>query len=1378
MPFRSARKVVTAGLVVVVSLATVIAGEIGAAASVTEPARPQTRVVSPSPGSAAPLGDPAGRSSVEAAQRDRLLSKEWRASKDTAVAAAGDATGFHVLAAEESTGYQWRTVATLSEPGMDTDQWVGNACLTGSGRSIVAVYAPRHFTNRPWLFSRGGFAAVIDVASGAVTKLREQVTLAYFNPGCGAGDTAALTQGTIDGQESSGLLLVDTAAKRVAWKARVTGQVTSAVPVADGMAAAAGNRLVAVSPAGKLTSLAETGSVPFDLRATAGGGVAFAEAAGEQVRVRYHDKGATRELATGRLGELSVRSGAGGRVFLTGSTRSREALPAGVTVKAAPPGAEVSSHGGLLVKSAARWGLREGRRADPKDTAISGSTGGGPDTEPIEVVTEIAASRTPVAFQVEPDALVAPKAATGHSANPRLAGLTTTTAAPATGVGTVDEGYTCSIPRNDPLTQVYQPHWRQVEWAVDQLVFKNRLAVTRAATWKGVNIPAWNPQTLFPVPDLVGGGRIPTSVVLGILAQESNLWQAQRNVAEGETGNPLVGNYYGLKIYDTNPANDWEVDFTDADCGYGVSQQTDGMRKQGFPRAGETLYDPAVQRAIALDYVTNIAVGIQTLGKKWNEILTDTGGQMKANNGDPARIENWYFATWAYNSGWHAKADAGGTYQGTPNNGAWGVGWANNPSNPQYRFDRHPFLDGNAYADAARPQDWPYQEKVLGWAAWPISKLYFDPAQQKWVGQAGYNAAWWNTSAYRSAIVPSFTTAGSRVVVDVNAFCAPASTGGTAHNNCSPGSASPGGLPPLGRCQEPNSKCWWHTSKSWKSCQADCGTEGTIRYSEAKYASTEREEPTDSWTTCLTPGLPAKTGGTTDVLIVDDVPSSAPPIRGGCDNRGWTNSGTLSFQFGKDAAGKVPARADFQQLGNGFGGHEWFAYPRRSSSNGTVMQVTGTWALNTSNPINGWARVLVHVPKRRAETQQAPYTVHLGNGRTAIRYLSQRREENSWQSLGTFEFAGNPKVSLTTLNNEGDGTVPMAWDAVAFQVLQKKPKHFVVAMGDSYTSGEGAPEYLKETDFDYDTLKWNACRRSRNAWIRKTVLPGETQTVGELADAFSPQLDFAFVACSGATTTSMTDPSPAFWAKPFSDEYSGEAEGRFREAAQLSSGYVDQNTTLVAVSIGGNDAGFASGVQKCAQSLCEDAAFENNRKAWIDAVVDPPVGTSGSVKGVLNNINFYAGNAGRTKKARIVLMGYPELMAPGEACEHAVWQFTANEVAVLSRLAHYAANAEKNVVAGLAAGGTPVSFADAIPAFAGKGVCSGSGRLPDADADSIHGVLGASTGGGDFPSGIDCVVDSLRCASRSSMHPNGRGTSVYAALFQQHLQAIGYTGIP
>lgn len=90
--------------------------------------------------------------------------------------------GFHVLTAEARTGYSWRTVATLAQPGLDTDQWIGNACVTASGKRVVVVYAPRTFTNRGDLFDRGGFTAVVDLDTGAVIPLPVHTSLAYSTP--------------------------------------------------------------------------------------------------------------------------------------------------------------------------------------------------------------------------------------------------------------------------------------------------------------------------------------------------------------------------------------------------------------------------------------------------------------------------------------------------------------------------------------------------------------------------------------------------------------------------------------------------------------------------------------------------------------------------------------------------------------------------------------------------------------------------------------------------------------------------------------------------------------------------------------------------------------------------------------------------------------------------------------------------------------------------------------------------------------------------------------------------------------------------------------------------------------------------------------------
>jgi hypothetical protein len=52
-----------------------------------------------------------------------VLPSGWQHSADEAVTVSGDATGLHVLAAPESTGYAWHTVATLGDPAVQTDLW-------------------------------------------------------------------------------------------------------------------------------------------------------------------------------------------------------------------------------------------------------------------------------------------------------------------------------------------------------------------------------------------------------------------------------------------------------------------------------------------------------------------------------------------------------------------------------------------------------------------------------------------------------------------------------------------------------------------------------------------------------------------------------------------------------------------------------------------------------------------------------------------------------------------------------------------------------------------------------------------------------------------------------------------------------------------------------------------------------------------------------------------------------------------------------------------------------------------------------------------------------------------------------------------------------
>lgn len=136
------------------------------------------------PGRPSPATEPGDQpTAVPTDRRSNVLGKDYKRSSDQAFTTSGDGTGFHVLIADEKQGYAWNTAATLSEPGFDTDTWIGNACLTESGKYAAVAYAPRTFTNKPELMTRGAFTAVVDMTDGHVTKLPFQATLGYFSPG-------------------------------------------------------------------------------------------------------------------------------------------------------------------------------------------------------------------------------------------------------------------------------------------------------------------------------------------------------------------------------------------------------------------------------------------------------------------------------------------------------------------------------------------------------------------------------------------------------------------------------------------------------------------------------------------------------------------------------------------------------------------------------------------------------------------------------------------------------------------------------------------------------------------------------------------------------------------------------------------------------------------------------------------------------------------------------------------------------------------------------------------------------------------------------------------------------------------------------------------
>ncbi len=1242
-------------------------------------------------------------------RRPDVLGDGWETSDDVAWTLAGEPDGLRVLVADIADGYRWRSLAKLSMGSFDTDRWIGNACLTGDAKYLGVVFAPRGFANDDGLLERGAFAAVVNVSSGEVAHVDGGFTLAYFNPGCGSDDHVVFSSYADDQTR-----LVNYDADNHAQSPVVVDQrIYSAIP-ADGMILGTdGSAIVTVgADNNEVNRIADTTGVASNVTTTADGSLGFLVHDGEQASVMYLDRSVAgsvpqlTELASGPLLDVGLAADSSGNMHITGSpTAVGEALPASVSLEAGvSTTAEFSSTGRAAIEGAYSPSLQGG--------AVAAGDAG----PALEIDVVIPSTDSTLTFSVATNTTDSSDPSTSESVTPRARGGFGTSRGAVflpteNGSSPVSEGSPCAVPRNDPRLQAMQPRPAEVEWAVDQAVR----------------------QTLhpsFPLPSLSGGGRVPAQIMLGILAQESNFWQASRYAVPGVPGNPLVGNYYGYDRSSADPAAWWQIDDQHADCGYGIAQVTTGMRQGDMPIA--------TQELIATDFKANIGRGLQILIDKWNQ--TRAAGLI-VNSGNPMYLENWFYALWAYNTG---------LYEQGANGQPWGVGWLNNPINPLYPPNRHAFLDGSP-ADAATPQQWPYPERVLGFAA--NSAQFLTSVDQTALGDqfnyaTAFTPGWWPASDGADGIINRAT-----VKPPIALFC-------DASNNCNPTNLTT-------PCSRVDSKCWFHKPASWKSdCPSTCGRE-FLSYSlgEAKPSAA-----TSFPANCSTNGLPS------GALIIDNLPSGTASQRPGCTP--LASAGSFQFTFPAGQSGSYPGKIDVHQLGSGFNGQFFFSHvriPGTSQAFGGALAFSGKWTLGQTLS-NKWAQIYVHMPNHGAWTQQANYVISTGTA-NVMRSVNQRNYANQWVSLGTLLFNGIPSITLA--NDSGNytnteakfeqggqhktiaemlsGVDDIAWDAVAFVPLSQKPTEFIVSLGDSYSSGEGTSvgdgsEFFRGSDHHGARISngngglsedpdRNACHRSYDAWPYLIDPPGiaGTETTRTLAQAKSPLLDFQLLACSGAETKNVTTGGI----------------GQYGELAQLDRGFIDANTTLVTMTIGGNDVGFGPVIKTCIFSAftpgptvpCQDrdAPKELAASGKLGAAVDAKLGgLQTKVAGVLQQISAKA------PAAKIVLLGYPTLFATGSGC-----------VSVLdsdrSWLNSVATRLNAVLTAAASAAGPNVRYQSPQYQFQGSTLCTPNSGLTSIVFSLTKGDLPLAEWPGPGPQlGVPY--------SQQSVHPNDIGSSLYATV--------------
>ncbi|WP_097868184.1 SGNH/GDSL hydrolase family protein [Streptomyces sp. rh34] len=221
-----------------------------------------------------------------------------------------------------------------------------------------------------------------------------------------------------------------------------------------------------------------------------------------------------------------------------------------------------------------------------------------------------------------------------------------------------------------------------------------------------------------------------------------------------------------------------------------------------------------------------------------------------------------------------------------------------------------------------------------------------------------------------------------------------------------------------------------------------------------------------------------------------------------------------------------------------------------------------------------------------------------------------------------------------------------------------------VALGDSYSSGVGAGNYLSDS---------GDCRRSANAYPY-------------LWQAANSPASFDFVACSGATTSSVA-------------------------SGQL--GVLNRSTSLVSVTAGGNDVGFAAVMQDCV--LSSEATCINSVNNAISRM-------NNSLPGRLDSL--YDGIRARAPQAQVVVLGYPRFYKLSGSC-----------FAGLSEAERTAINNASDVLNDVLAkrsADAGFTFSGVVDEFTGHELCSGDAWLHSVTVpihNSYHPKAAGQSGG-------------------------------------------------
>jgi len=380
-------------------------------------------------------------------------------------------------------------------------------------------------------------------------------------------------------------------------------------------------------------------------------------------------------------------------------------------------------------------------------------------------------------------------------------------------------------------------------------------------------------------------------------------------------------------------------------------------------------------------------------------------------------------------------------------------------------------------------------------------------------------------------------------------------------------------------------------------------------------------------------------------------------------------------------------------------------------------------------------------------------------------------------SLCYLNYRGDGGVGIDLIQVWSDDNDNSAWDfpeSRSFQIVNWRSAPSQVALGDSYSSGEGIngssdAGYLP----GYDGLP--ACHRSAQAWPAQLELFGNGPAITyqyPSTEIYNDDITFSFLACTSARTYNVIRdrlllqdlPSGGLSAKEF-DEGVGPnpsiREPNLRQGLNLEQiDGVTGGVDLVTMSIGGNDAQwtelltecFFNNANNCFDTEVTFPGTSTPLTDWADARLDL---VTERIEATLLDIKAAAPGA------TIVLAGYPHI-APATETERSCGKFNprvlgANKLSPDELI--YVRNLQIIFDSKLAnaAESAGVHFVSVQDAFEGHEICGEEGEWINA-----------------------LVIDVLKAkiGAPASFHPKAQGHIAYAHAIEDYFDELVSSGWP